>query len=69
MEENKRKSLLREVYLRIGHRYFEWDDKLHIQQLENGFVFFQKYYPDIKSLMPDLEKSLSNHFEGKFTNK
>lgn len=61
-EPKTSKGVLRDVYLKIGRRYFEWDDKLHIQQLENGFVFFQKFYPDIESLMPALEESLKKHF-------
>lgn len=69
MEEKKRKSPLRDIYLRIGRRYFEWDDKLHIQQIENGFVFVQKHYPDIKSLIPAIEEALRDFFEGKSTNK
>jgi hypothetical protein len=42
---------------------FAYGDEAVIGQVENGFVFNNKYYPSIESLIPDLVDSLKKHFE------
>ena len=56
---------LKEVYIKIGRSFFEFDSKLHIQKIDNGYVFNRKYYENIDQLIPDLEESLKNYFDRK----
>lgn len=53
---------LRDIYIKIGRSIFEWNDSLHIQQVENGFIFLQKYYPSIDEMLPDISSALEKSF-------
>lgn len=53
---------LRDIYIKIGRSIFDCNDSLHVQQVENGFIFFQKYYESIDEMLPDIKSALEKSF-------
>ena len=53
---------LRDIYIKIGRSIFDFDDRLHIQQVENGFIFLQKYYESIDEMLPEIKSALEKSF-------
>lgn len=53
-------SKLKRLYINIGKNLFQINDKLDIQQLDNGYVFSNSYFKTVKDMMPQLQKALKN---------
>lgn len=54
---------IKQAYIRIGRSVFEFNEKLNIQELDNGYVFKTKFYKTLEEIMPDLLESLKQHFK------
>lgn len=54
-------SKIKEIYIKIGRRFFELDENLTIQELDNGYIFGGKYYKTINELLVDFKKALEGH--------
>jgi hypothetical protein len=57
------KKEIKRLYITIGKRFFEVDAKLDIQQLQNGFVFSDKFFKDIDELTPTLKEAIEEYFK------
>lgn len=57
------KKLLKELYIKLGNHFLTFDERLHIQELDNGFLFIKRYYKNIEEMMPDIEKEIKRIFD------
>jgi hypothetical protein len=57
------KEFFREAYIRIGRNLFEFDKKLHVQKVKNGYLFGEYFYPTFDELALALTADLKYYFE------
>jgi hypothetical protein len=53
---------LKKLAMKLSRSWWVEKDS-HIVKLENGYIFKDRYYPDIESLMGDLQESLNEFFD------